>query len=234
MMPQVKPLFGTPLNKASPYANGLVRCWLFNEGSGVTAYDSSGLGNHGTLTNMANPGTPTSGWTSGPNGGALAFDGIDDYVVLSRFSVAFSINSAVSTGDRCLLGDGVITDCSLRFHNNNAFDTVIGGYVADAGAYRNAPVALTVGTFTRIVTRYAQSVATVYQDGKKIGVDHTLSSPAANMNFALMGYRSNFYPELWNGLISDVMIWNRALSATEISYLSAFPYTMFEPSGDGE
>ena len=47
--------------------------WKLDEGSGTTAYDSSGNGNHGTLTNGPS-------WTSGKIGGAVSFDGADDYV----------------------------------------------------------------------------------------------------------------------------------------------------------
>ena len=54
-------------------ASGLVGYWKFDEGSGTTAYDSSGNNNHGTLYNG-----PT--WTQGKVGGALSFDGVDDYV----------------------------------------------------------------------------------------------------------------------------------------------------------
>ena len=53
----------------------IVGIWLFDEGSGKTASDSSGNKNHATLTNE-----PT--WvTTGKFGKALAFDGIDDYLV---------------------------------------------------------------------------------------------------------------------------------------------------------
>jgi hypothetical protein len=53
------------------YLNGLVGWWKFDEGSGTVAYDSSGNGNDGNLTNG-----PT--WTTGKIGGALSFDGVND------------------------------------------------------------------------------------------------------------------------------------------------------------
>ena len=60
---------------------GLVAYYSFNEGTGTQAGDFSGKGNHGTTTNMAEPPTATSGWTSaGKLGSALNFDGINDYV----------------------------------------------------------------------------------------------------------------------------------------------------------
>src|SRR5450759_5412343 len=63
---------GTNLS-LSPFTHGLVGYWKFDEGTGTNATDSSGMGNNGTLTNG-----PT--WTTGKVGGALSFDGTDDYV----------------------------------------------------------------------------------------------------------------------------------------------------------
>ncbi len=48
----------------------LVGYWKFDEGSGTSVADGSGLGNHGTLVNPK-PNT----WTNGVNGGALYLDG---------------------------------------------------------------------------------------------------------------------------------------------------------------
>ena len=59
--------------------NGLVGWWKFDETSGTVAYDSSGNGNHGNLTNG-----PT--WVSGKIGGALSFDGVDDSVLIPATS----------------------------------------------------------------------------------------------------------------------------------------------------
>jgi len=53
--------------------SGLIGHWKFDEWSETTVTDSSGNGNIGTLVNG-----PT--WTTGKIGGALDFDGVDDYV----------------------------------------------------------------------------------------------------------------------------------------------------------
>ena len=68
--------------------NGLVGWWKFDETSGTVAYDSSGNGNHGTLTNG-----PT--WTDGKIGGAINFDGINDYINLAN-NYGFSGNIPLS------------------------------------------------------------------------------------------------------------------------------------------
>jgi len=51
---------------------GLVGWWRFDEGSGTVAGDSSGNGNDGTVYGTT--------WVDGKYGKALSFDGIDDYV----------------------------------------------------------------------------------------------------------------------------------------------------------
>ena len=58
--------------------NGLVGWWKFDETNGTVAYDSSGNGNDGNLTNG-----PT--WVGGKIGGALSFDGGDDFVDVRNF-----------------------------------------------------------------------------------------------------------------------------------------------------
>ena len=52
-----------------------VGIWLFDEGSGDVASDSSGNGNDGQIMNSPE-------WVDGKSGKALRFDGVDDYVDL--------------------------------------------------------------------------------------------------------------------------------------------------------
>ena len=84
----------------SKLTNGLVGMWSFNgpDMSGVTAYDRSGQGNNGTLTNGPSR-------VAGKIGQALSFDGVNDYVSIGNsatlqnlpdagpFSVAFWVRN---------------------------------------------------------------------------------------------------------------------------------------------
>jgi len=57
---------------APPDPVGLISYWKFNDADGTTAADAVGT-HHGTLVNGPE-------WTAGQVGGALRFDGLDDYV----------------------------------------------------------------------------------------------------------------------------------------------------------
>ena len=69
---------------------GLVGWWKFDETDGNIAYDSSGNGNNGNLTNG-----PI--WVTGKISGALSFDGSDDFVDLGNSSnLALTQNKSLS------------------------------------------------------------------------------------------------------------------------------------------
>jgi chitodextrinase len=69
--------FGEKSSSISP-SQELVGYWKFDEGFGTITNDSSGKGNHGTLVN-----SPT--WvSSGKVGGALDFDGANDYIIVPK------------------------------------------------------------------------------------------------------------------------------------------------------
>jgi len=73
----------------------IIGMWLFDDGEGDVASDSSGKGNDGILMNEPE-------WVEGKFGEALSFDGVDDYVdtglntndLSSPITISFWINAA--------------------------------------------------------------------------------------------------------------------------------------------
>ena len=87
------------------FARGLVGHWTFDDGKGSIARDVSGRGNHGTVMGGAK-------WTQGIIGGALEFDGMDDFVSIpneSKFDITGSVTVRSQRGKKYAL-----TSKSLR------------------------------------------------------------------------------------------------------------------------
>ena len=60
----------------------LVGWWKMDDGQGMVAIDSSGNQRHGELSNFEGK---TSPWVQGPMGGALRFDGMDDFIRVNGY-----------------------------------------------------------------------------------------------------------------------------------------------------
>jgi len=93
---------GTDQASYSLRAMPVIAHWRFDESTGVTAYDAAG-DKHGTVQGAA--------WTNGILGGALAFDGVDDYVDCGSdpalapdlFTIALWIHTQALSGTRSIL-----------------------------------------------------------------------------------------------------------------------------------
>lgn len=87
------------LNQSPAVADdSLVASWMFDEGAGTMATDSSGYGNTGTLNG------PT--WTgSGKVNGALVFDGVNDRVQIPNSASLATVSSQITAAAWVYLTD---------------------------------------------------------------------------------------------------------------------------------
>ena len=183
-------------------------------GSGTTWTDLSGNGNTGTLVNG-----PTY---NSANGGSIVFDGVNDYIdtsgnvgLLPTAGLTLSAWAKTSTKDKFLI--------------NKANGSVTTGYalyqISVGYLYFNlAPITLYSTTYVSDnVWHYMVGVWTpsssmrIYVDGVMVA-QSTTSIPAAIIDPGMnlwIGKRGNG-ADLWNGNISSVSIYNRALSAAEL------------------
>ena len=210
---------------------GLVSYWPFDEGSGTTANDAvngnDGMINGATYTTDK---APVIG-----NDYALAFDGNDYVRVLdsgtlepTTVTVAAWVKAPSSPGsNRYILGKGGQA-CSAASY---ALYTRGGGlyfYVYNpATSYRLSPGAGTWvwdGEWHHVVGTYDGSYVRLYVDGAEIGTGTPTSiaigyglTPTDDFFVGAYGGTCDLY---FNGLIDEVGIWNRALSADEVAALS--------------
>jgi len=210
-------------------ASGLVAHWTFDEGKGSVARDWSGRGHHGRIQGGAR-------WVRGKIGGALRFDGVGDFVRVTddpSFNVAtFSICAWMRWEGGVLVdhyaavsnyaGGARMQHYGLRMGNSgravffyddaSKWDEVSGTSAVNDSTWHLVAGVLTPGTEARI-----------YVDGVLEGTD-TTSVPASLLpsKDLYIGRDGSHEAELrWNGLIDDVRIYNRALSAEEVKALAS-------------
>jgi hypothetical protein len=215
----------TPAQIAWDYNRGKpVGWWKLDEGEGISAYDSSGNGNTGTLTNL----DPPNDWVDGKFGKALDFDGSDDYVETSA-STIFDVGTTVS-----------MTAWIKRDTNSHNWES-IANHIKKTSSYdgywigsiANGKIRAFVGPYTNYVdTTNAVSnsvwhhvalvsngtIFSIYVDGVKASADQAVGA-ISTTNVSVRIGRSIAAGEYFDGQIDDVRIYNYALTAEQIKQI---------------
>jgi len=197
--------------------NGLVRdligWWKFDEASGNIAYDSSGYNHHGNLF-----GGPV--YVPGKINSALSFDGTDDYVQLPNLG---SFSSFTIEGWLKATGDSLIGSIGY----NTFIDGPGSGYrrlLYSTGGKMLAQMGAGNHLSTNIVPRGQWNhIVYVYNSQTNIAKWYINGNPDSEFLGAIsfgqpikIGASYNLTGYMFNGLIDEVRIYNRALSAEEV------------------
>jgi prepilin-type N-terminal cleavage/methylation domain-containing protein len=211
--------------------------WNFDEGSGTTALDSSGYNNNGTINGGAAYTTDTPHKAAGQGAGkyALSFDGVNGYVnvpKLSAVSAPYSVSlwfypKELSRTQTLFYPRGTNPSAypAFNFHSNNKLLAYCG-----PDKYRYGSKTFNTGDLNKW-----WHVVFVVKDGTSLtdwkvylnGSDDTGSS-ANNTgtyydpsSWAYIGAGQGYF----NGLIDEVQIYSRALTALEIQqhYVEGLP-----------
>jgi formylglycine-generating enzyme required for sulfatase activity len=200
-------------------------------GSGTTWTDLSGNRNNGTLVNG-----PTY---SSANGGSIVFDGVNDYVTLGTPPILNGVRvplTIIGWAKANSFASGGITNRILYsvYGYTGAFNSrlysmirvdygVLKYFTSDSGSdFQSVGTftpSLNVWNFYAVVVSGTLSSPTVQiflnNSSQSFSLGSLTSTPALNVDFRIGGAESNFN-EYWNGNISQVSIYNRALSAAEV------------------
>jgi hypothetical protein len=191
-------------------------------GSGTSWYDLSGNGNNGTLVNG-----PTF---SSANGGSIVFDGTNDYVDLGNISqLKPTTQITVSTWVyRSTMNDSqneAIISCTqvggyeLYYTTNKMIF-----YVYAGGSYRTPEMSTSaISGWMNFTATYDNRYAKLYYNGV---LQNTVDSGATNnisyvANNILIGAEAGTGSTRdsgfeWTGNIAQTLIYNRALTASEV------------------
>jgi len=211
---------GQALAADDPY---LVGWWMFDDGSGTVAKDSSGKGNDGTLN-----GGPQ--WVSGYSGGALKFDGTDDYVDcgndasldLTAWTIAFWLNSAQNKDWSAYVVKGL--DAAENYEVLTYGDGHMHMPILFAGGNRTmgntAPGTVVVGEWAHFTYTYSSTTGRrFYKDGSLIFSDAESGTPQLSTEVLTIGNERPM-TRFTNGTMDDVRIYNRVLTAGQVKAIS--------------
>ncbi len=225
--------------------NGLVGYWSMNEsswnGTSGEVKDSSVNGNNGVSSCTGGgctvPSTTTAKYT---NGGS--FDGTQDYATMGDINAFDGLTKVTVSVWAKWSGSvgGLSAEKSLaRKQGATGVFALGGGWAAGKAKFwvndgtwkssNDSTTRIDDGSWHHIVGIYDASTIRIYIDGvqensNSIGTT-TLSS--TNDPFSIGSYNNGTnFVEFWNGIIDDTRIYNRALSADEITQLYQNPGTI--------
>jgi chitodextrinase len=201
---------------APPLPTGLVAAYGFDESSGPTATDASGNTNTGTITNAARSG-------AGKFGGALSFDGTSARVTVPDAASLDLTNAATleawvrpsvaPAGWRAILHKDVDRYYLMAGSEPN-HRPAVGGTFGGANQNVIGTSVLAVNTWTHLAATYDRTTIRLYVNGVQVASGAQTAAIATSNAVLTIG--ADYYGEHFAGLIDEVRIYNRALTAGEI------------------
>jgi len=225
-------------HRGHPRYRGCMGHWMCNEGAGLNAYDVSGNGWTGVLT-----GGPT--WDVGQFGGAINFDGTNDYVTIpdrpfpiQELTVSVWVNEAENGViqpyvTKWSLSAGAQRSFELlRSTDNKYYLSVTATSTGDVWFGSTAAFTTdTIGVWHHIVGVWrgaTPQIQLIYRDGAPLPGTVTGSTPATMFDSTTPVYLgSENLGDFYKGKLDDVRIYNRALDAQEIQSLYRDPFLEF-------
>ena len=216
--------------ESADWSNAMVGNWRFEETSGTTITDSSAYQNNGTISNVTR--------VPGISGNALQFNGTNAYATIPASSSLNSITGSFTVGLSFQYGGaGTAGKSSWTLLNKNSvgsgYDATFQIYI-DTSDYHlcanvgNGASQYVLDTGLAVNDGCFHQVALVYDD---IGKTYTLYldgnvrvTQALPSNWTIFANTAPVtlgcwpaYSDYFNGIIDEVQIYNRSLSASEIA-----------------
>jgi hypothetical protein len=215
-------------------STGPVLALSFNEADGTVATDASGNGNNGTISGATRVSGPTGFGT------ALSFDGAHSIV-----NIPHSVSLALSTGmtldawvnpsanagatpnggwRTVIMKERSTTGLSYALYGNdgNSNASRPAAYIRNGGVDKEATAgpALPIGVWSHLAATFDGAAIRLYVNGvlrSTTPASGTIAASTAPLRIGGNNVFSTPGTEFFAGLIDDVRIYNRALSAAEIA-----------------
>lgn len=207
---------------ATVSTDGPIAHWKLDETSGTTAVDSVG-GHDGTLTNGP-------AWASGQLGGAVSLDGSNDYInvphdntlSLTTFSMSAWIYPTALSGWQGIVVKGFTPNVANYYFNVHNDEIGFGFYNNGWEDFATTTANLSTNRWYHAAVTFEDSTGEgkIYLDGVLHSTGTTAKSPLPNSDSLVLG-RTETTGEYWPGLLDDIRIYDKLLSAPEIADLAS-------------
>jgi hypothetical protein len=213
----------------------LIGWWRFDEGSGNTAYDTSGNGNDGTL--IGNP-----QWVAGKIGGALEFNGTD-----SMIDIPYSPDMTPSEGTTmsawvfptddsrsCIVGQ--FEGYGMALFTGLQLKSVIWG---SDWVLNDVIIPMQEWSHIAMTWDIQNSERMIFLNGQLVGQRGDSAVPQVQNNFGIglwVGWPAAWGDDSFMGIIDDVQVHNIVLVQDEISIImkgEGYPYAVGPTPEDG-
>ena len=180
----------------------------------ATWQDLSGNGNSGSLTNG-----PTF---NSANGGSIQFDGNDDYISMrnfignvTTFTVCKWINLSSNQTSRTIFSNYITAGGTNWVTGISDIATNVIKFYLGGGSNLYSTYPLVINTWYHVCVTYNNGNPSIYINGilnNTTAGTISFSSLATNNDIGRLGDGRQYF----NGKISNIQVYNRALSATEV------------------
>jgi beta-xylosidase len=228
----------TPVSPTSINSSLAVRL-RFDEGSGTTAFDTSGHLQNATLVN-----SPT--WAAGKINGCVSLGSASSqYLTLPTgivsalsgdFSVTAWVNLATTTNWARIFDIGTGQNAYMFLTPQNGSNSRVRFAITTSGGGGEQTIdgtaSLPVGTWTHVAVTVSGNTGTLYVNGTAMGTNSALTLKPSALGATANNYlgKSQFNDPYLNGDIDEFEISRRAFSAAEIAAMAAPPSA---PAGVG-
>jgi hypothetical protein len=212
------------VSNAAPAA-GVVAAYAFSDGAGTTVRDSSGNANNGTAANAT--------WsTAGKTGGALSFNGTSSLVTVPDSASldlttgmtleAWVRPTATGTAWRTVLFKEQAGGMVYSLYANQQTNRPVGQ--VNIGGEQNAvgTAAVPLNAWTHLAVTYDGAALRLYVNGTLVTTTATSGAIPTSTGALRIG-GNTIWPEWYAGLLDDVRVYNRALTAAQIQADMATP-----------
>jgi len=179
--------------------------------SGITWYDLSG-DNNGTLTNGPS--------YNSDNGGGIVFDGTDDYVSLSNYTLNNNFTYGIwvmrngngDQGTRGIVISNAATYIDVGFNGGIMFSLILSNGSQNLTTYGSM---VPIGQWAYYTATYNQENAILYLNGVQIASNnYSLGVGRIGSTFRIGSFDGGSYH--LNGKIAIAQVYNKALTAAEV------------------